>query len=114
MKYAKYHPFYIIKDKEMPPIISKSAKNAVFRAKMGHFWPKNAWGVTELFFFLCQPLKLMKYANFHPFWLVKKYRNALNYHKISQKCSFWGKNGPEIKNSSNFRSTDFCHHLVLA
>ena len=35
----------------MPLIISKSAKNAVFRAKMGHFWPKNAWGVTELSFF---------------------------------------------------------------
>ena len=36
----------------MPPIISKSAKNAVFGAKMGHFWPKNAWGVTELSFIL--------------------------------------------------------------
>ena len=98
----------------MPPIISKSAKNAVFRAKMGHFWPKNAWGVTELFFFLCQPLKLMKYANFHPYWLVKNYRNVLNYYKISQKFSFGGKNRPEIKKSSNFHSTDFCHHLVLA
>ena len=81
----------------MPLIISKSAKNAVFRAKMGHFWPKNAWGVTELFFFLCQPLKLMKYANFHPFWLVKKYRNALNYHKISKNAVFGAKTGQKSK-----------------
>ena len=98
----------------MPPIISKSAKNAVFGGKNGPFLTQKCMGSDQTVFFLCQPLKLMKYANFHPFWLVKKYRNVLNYHKISQKRIFGGKNGPEIKNSSNFRSTCFCHHFLLA
>ena len=81
----------------MPPIISKSAKNAVFRAKMGHFWPKNAWGVTELFFFLCQPLKLMKYANFHPFWLVKSIEMCSIITKSAKKAVFGEKPGQKKK-----------------
>ena len=92
----------------------KISQKRSFQGKNGPFLAQKCVGSDRTVFFLCQPLKLLKYANFHPFWLVKKYRNVLNYHKISQKCSFWGKNRPQIKNSSNFRSTDFCHHLVLA
>ena len=69
MKYAKYHPFYIIKDKEMPPIISKLAKNAGFWAKWailgkrGHLEPFWANGpFSPILVNLGPPITIMRKA----------------------------------------------------
>ena len=59
------------KNREIPSIISKWAKNAVLGAKMGHFWPKNESEVSETVSYLSQRWKLMKYAKFQPYWILK-------------------------------------------
>ena len=43
------------KNREIPSIISKWAKNAVLGAKVGHFWAQNESEVSEPFFYLRQP-----------------------------------------------------------
>ena len=86
----------------MPPIISKSAKNAVFGPKIGRFWAKNwpflgqKWAVfgpkmsredPKLVLSL-STLKVDEVRQVSSILDNKKYRNASNYLKISQKRSF--------------------------
>ena len=55
----------------MPSIISKSTKNAVLGAKMGHFRPQTEWGVSELFFSL-SALKVDEVCQFSFILDIKK------------------------------------------
>ena len=83
------------KNREIPSIISKWAKNAVLGAKMGHFWPKNESEVSETVSYLSQRWKLMKYAKFQPYWILKN-------REIPSIISKWAKNAVLGQKISHF------------
>ena len=68
-------------------------KWVVLGPKMGCLWPKNESKVSETVLSL-STLKIDEVRQVSSILYNKKYRNASNYLKISQKRSFWGKNGP--------------------
>ena len=71
----------------------KISQKRGFWGKNGSFLAQKCVGSDRTVFFLCQPLKLMKYANFHPFWLVKSIEMPSIITKSAKNAVFGAKMG---------------------
>ena len=69
-------------------------KTQFWGANMGDFWPQNESEVSKTVL-SSSALKVDEVCQVSSILDIKKNReNSINYHKMSQKRSFWGKNGP--------------------